>query len=121
MNWLSCVMQGDTRSQIFIVTVARFLILLLIVLHFVLHVLTDQCQVLEVFFHYRFLSRQLRELLAVLVDHIQSSIKHADLVPELSLARFIASAIVVLALIGGHWTYTTTTDSTISLGSRRAP
>ena len=81
-------MRHGTRCLIFIVTVARccgriLLLLLFVLLHFVLHVLAYKRQVLEVFLHDGFLSRQLSELLTVLIDHIQSSIEHADLVFEL--------------------------------------
>ena len=66
---------------VFVVAIAA----LLLHHHLILHVCTNQSQVLQIFFHKRLLSCELAELLAVLINHIKSSIKHGYLLSKLLL------------------------------------
>ena len=59
------------RVWLIIIAVVRKLLLVTMLIY--------QYQVLEVRFHDAFLLGQLRELLAVLIYHVQSSIQHANL------------------------------------------
>ena len=109
MHWPSClivtvvpVVMNTVLFQWQIVVAFLFVaadIAIVALHHLILHVCTNQGQVLQIFFHERLLSGELAELLAVLINHIKSSIEHGYFLSQLLLAQLIACAMAALTFI----------------------